>query len=137
MHWVKYRVFRNGFLNTFYDTPLMKYLDEPYVWFSCCATFLVDTKLFKTRPKSFYREMIHSFRSYHIEDPEFSSYRCGKLLEYMWHIIFTDNPIMEDRNFTIVNDCNIFMHIFVLLSFIIEVLNHQYSASKLFSKFFY
>ena len=44
---------------------------------------------------------IHSFRSYHIEDPEFSSYRYGKLLEYMWHIIFTDNPIMEDRNFTI------------------------------------
>ena len=28
---------------------------------------------------------------------------CGRLLEYTWHILFTDNPVMEDRNYTNIN----------------------------------
>ena len=104
VHWVKIEKFRKMFLHVYHDTPMMKFYNTSIVWFPCCATFFVDSKLFKTRSKEFYRELIHRYRDYSVEDPDpYTSYYCGQLLEYTWHIIFTDKPVMEDRNYTLID----------------------------------
>ena len=104
-YWVTSKKLNRAFVKMYHDTPMMKYHSNEkwrYLWFTCCGSFFVNSRLFKLRPKSFYQTLIHRLRYYSIEDPvTFAGYPCSRLIEYTWHVLFTDDPIMYDSNYTL------------------------------------
>ena len=99
--------FKKIFPIVYHDTPIMKFLDVSELWFSCCASFFVASKQFKIRPRQMYLDMINRLRNYSIQslqDPKADpSYICGRILEYTWHILLTDKPKIEDRDYTLID----------------------------------
>ncbi len=57
----------------------------------CCAQFVVHRDRIKLRPKKFYERLIN----YIINK---DNGEIGYVLEYVWHNIFGENPIMEYKN---------------------------------------
>ena len=98
--WVQSPKYRKAYYNVFHDTPLMEFFNVDHIWFPCCASFFVDSRQFKIRPKQLYIDMIKRLRWYSILDRKnFSLLTCGRLLEYTWHIIFTNKAIMPDKSY--------------------------------------
>jgi hypothetical protein len=73
-----------------------KYLPKPekLIYYSC-AQFVVDKKLILQYPKEFYVDLIKW-----IETNNISDYISSRIFEYMWHYIFTKNPIEPKRKYS-------------------------------------
>ena len=94
--------YHTAFQKIFKDTAMMKYYDLKRMWFACCASFFVNSKLFRTRPKQFYEDLIVNIRNYIKANPVKGNDACSKILEFTWHIIFTDDPFVHERNYTLI-----------------------------------
>lgn len=91
--WRTHKLYRELFYDIFHNTSMMKYYNLPSTRFYCCATFFVDVKNFKLRPRYEYKLFIERLKNYshhHIN----AAIPCGTLLEYTWHLLLGDKPLI-------------------------------------------
>ena len=67
----------------------------PRVWnrysvYPCCATFFVKTSQIRKRPKEDYLTIYKNIENWVKMNPKLA-YHCGRIFEYTWHILLTDN----------------------------------------------
>lgn len=73
----------------------------PKYYDKCCAQFIVHRDRIKLRSKQFYQKLIE----YTINK---DNGKIGYVLEYLWHNIFGENPVMEYKNKFLINRINFY-----------------------------
>ena len=125
VHWVVQAPYRRGFKLLYENTPIYKYLNYNKTWFPCCGTFFVKAYKFRTQTKELYHELIKRCGHYSRIEPErFKVMICAHILEFTWHLRLNDNPVFEDRNYTLIENGKIWSKAPPLFSYTNTSLDH-------------
>ena len=109
--WKENQEYDNLFSLVYRNTSMMKHYNTSNMWYPCCGSFFVASKQFKIHPKQMYLDMIYRLRNYSLSSKEKDpAYYCGRILEYTWHTLFTDNPIVKDKNYTFIGTNHIWSY---------------------------
>ncbi|OHT04175.1 hypothetical protein TRFO_28404 [Tritrichomonas foetus] len=100
--WVNYPDYGYLFRYVYANTSMWEHLNATNMSFNCCATFFVDSRNFKLRPREEYLTIIQRLRNYSIESKDYDgthlndpAAKCGRLLEYSWHLLLNNNPVVD------------------------------------------